>query len=441
MADQSAKMASSAAPAPSGKISASYRRLVIASALGTTIEWYDFWCYAIIGPLVFDRMFFPKSDPLVGTILVYATFAVGFIARPIGGLFFGHYGDRMGRKSILMITLFMMGIASTLMGLLPSYAVVGVVAPILLVTLRFLQGFALGGESMGALALILENAPTESRGFYASWCNAAGPIGIICGSGLVSLLSAIYGRAAFQNWAWRIPFLLSVILLAVGAYMRSHVDESFLFTAAQKSKKISKVPIAEVLRNWKKAVTVAFFINIGHSTYAYLSTVFIIAFGARKLGMPMASLTTAFLIANVFKLITVPYVAHLSDKTGRKPFVLVGFIVACLYLPLLFHLVMLKSVIYFIIGITISEAIVHCLMWAPEAAYTAELFPTEVRVTGSSIGKQLGVVFGGGCAPLIATSLMGRTGGFMPVNYYYWAVAAISFVVIILTPDPRKRAL
>lgn len=441
MADQSATMAPVASPASSSKISPSYRRLVIASALGTTIEWYDFWCYAIIGPLVFDRMFFPKSDPVVGTILVWATFAVGFLARPIGGLFFGHYGDRIGRKSILMITLFMMGLASTLMGVLPSYATIGIMAPLCLVTLRFLQGFALGGESMGALALILENAPQEKRGFFASWCNAAGPIGIICATALSSLLTWVWGKAAFQDWGWRVPFLLSIILLAIGAYMRSHVDESFLFTAAQKSQKIARVPIADVVRKWKKAVTMAFFVNIGHSTYAYLSTVFIIAYGARRLGMPMASLMSAFLIANVFKLITVPYIAHLSDKKNRRPFILGGFILGCLYLPLLFHLVSMKSVIFFIIGITISEAVVHATMWAPEAAFTAELFGTEVRVTGSSVGKQLGVVFGGGCAPMIATWLMGKGTSFMPAVYYCWVVILISFIVLLFAPETRKRVL
>jgi MFS family permease len=441
MADQSAKMAPVETPAASTKITASYRRLVIASALGTTIEWYDFWCYAIIGPLVFDRMFFPKSDPLVGTILVYATFAVGFLTRPIGGLFFGHFGDRIGRKSILMITLFMMGIASTAIGLLPGYATMGVAAPLMLVSLRFLQGFALGGESMGALALILENAPQKDRGFYASWCNAAGPIGIICASGLASILTGIWGKAAFQTWGWRIPFLLSVVLLAIGAYMRAHVDESFLFTAAQKSQKISRVPIAEVLRNWKKSLTMAFFVNIGHSTYAYLSTVFIIAYAAKRLGMPQAALTSGFLIANVFKLCTVPYIGHLSDRRNRRPFILGGFILGCLYLPLLFHMVSMKSVFFFILGITISEAIVHATMWSPEAAFTAELFATEVRVTGSSVGKQLGVVFGGGCAPLIATSLMGHSTSFMRVNYYCWAVFAVSFIALLFAPETRKRAL
>jgi MFS family permease len=441
MADQSAQMALVGNSGEMAKITPSYRRLVIASALGTTIEWYDFWCYAIIGPLVFDHMFFPKSDPLVGTILVYATFAVGFLTRPIGGLFFGHFSDRIGRKSILMITLFMMGIASTAIGLLPGYASIGVAAPLLLVSLRFLQGFALGGESIGALALILENAPQKDRGFYASWCNAAGPIGIILSSGLASLFTAVWGKAAFQGWGWRIPFLLSVILLAVGAYMRAHVDESFMFTAAKNSQKISRVPIAEVFRNWKKSLTMAFFVNIGHSTYAYLSTVFIIAYAAKKLGMPMAALTSAFLIANVFKLCTVPYIGHLSDRKNRRPFILGGFILGCCYLPVLFYMVSLKSVFFFILGITISEAVVHAIMWSPEAAFTAELFATEVRVSGASFGKQLGVVFGGGCAPLIATSLMGRSSSFMSVNYYCWAVFVVSFIVLLFAPETRKRAL
>ena len=425
----------------SQKMTPGYRRLLIASSVGSAMEWYDFWCYALIGPLVFGPMFFPKENPLVGTIAVFATFAIGFLARPIGGIFFGHFGDRIGRRSILMITLLLMGIGTALIGCLPGYAVLGIWAPILLTSLRFIQGFALGGESMGALALVLENSPTKNRGFFASWMNAVGPAGIILAAGSTSLLTAVYGKAGFQGWAWRVPFIASIVLVAIGLYMRSHIDESFLFHAAQKDKKIPRLPIGVVLRKWKAATAAGFFINLVHSSYAYLSTVFIIAYAAKNLGMPAAALTAGMLIANVFKLFTVPLYAHLSDRIGRRPLMLAGMVVAALYLPVLFHLVALKSVFFFGLGIVISEALVHAMMWAPEAAFTAELFPTEVRVSGSSLAKQLGVVFGGGIAPLIATALMGHKTSFMPVNFYYWGVVVVSFIVILITPESRKRAL
>lgn len=423
------------------KTSAAYRRLVMASAFGTMIEWYDFFAYALIAPLVFDTLFFPKADPLVSMIAVYATFAIGFVARPIGGVVFGHFSDRVGRKSVLMITLLLMGVASTLIGLIPSYATIGISAPIILVFLRIVQGLALGGESVGAVVLILENAPTKNRGFFASFCNAAGPVGIICSSGVSMLLMALYDKAGFQAWAWRIPFLLSFILVLIGAYMRSHIDESFLFTDMLKQQKIQRLPIALAFKNWKKSMLFGFLVNLVHSSYNYLSTIFLMAYAIKKLSMSQAGVTSGFTIGNVFELITVLVIAHFSDRIGRKPFLIVGIICASIYLPILVHVMLLKNVFYFIIALSVSIGFVHSLMFAPEAAFTAEQFPTEVRVSGASVAKQMGVVLGGGVAPLVATSLMGHSTSFMSVHWYFWAMALFALVGVVLAKESSKRVL
>jgi len=423
------------------KASAAYRRLLIAGAFGTMIEWYDFFAYALIAPLVFDTFFFPKGDPLVGMIAVYATFAIGFVARPFGGVLFGHFSDRVGRKSVLMITLLFMGVASTLIGVIPSYATIGICAPIVLVVLRIMQGLALGGESVGAVVLILENAPTKSRGFYASFCNAAGPVGIICSSGLSTLLMAFYGRAGFQAWAWRIPFLLSFVLVLIGAYMRAHIDESFLFTGAVKQQRIQRLPIAMALKKWKKSILFAFDANLVHSSYNYLSTIFVMAYAIKKLSMSQAGVTSGFTIGNVFELFTVLVIAHFSDRIGRKPFLIVGSVCAAIYFPVLVYVMLLKNVVYLVIALTVSIGFVHALMFAPEAAFTAEQFPTEVRVTGASIGKQLGVVLGGGIAPLVATSLMGHGTSFMRVFWYFWGMVLFALVGIIFARESSKLVL
>jgi MFS family permease len=428
-------------PAVQKKISTAYKRLVIAGAFGTTIEWYDFFAYALIAPLVFDTLFFPKADPLVGMIAVYATFAIGFAARPIGGVVFGHFSDRVGRKAVLMVTLLLMGVASTLIGVVPSYATIGISAPIILVILRILQGLALGGESVGAVVLILENAPTQRRGFFASFCNAAGPIGIICSSGLSTLLMAHYGKAGFQAWAWRIPFLLSFVLVLIGAYMRSHIDESFLFTDALKKEKIQRLPIAVVLKAWKKSTLFAFLVNLVHSSYNYLSTIFLMAYAIKKLSLSQAGVTSGFTTGNVIELVTVLLIAHFSDRIGRKPFLIVGTLCAAIYFPILVNVMLMKNVFYFIIALSVSIGFVHALMFAPEAAFTAEQFPTEVRVSGASLGKQMGVVLGGGVAPLVATGLMGHGTSFMPVYWYFWVMALFAFVGFLFAKESSKRVL
>ncbi len=422
-------------------VASGFRRLVFASSLGSAIEHYDFFCYAFIAPIAFNTAFFPKMDQLAGTLAVYATFAVGFVARPLGGVVFGHFGDRVGRKVVLMLTLLLMGVSSFLIGCLPGYAAIGLWAPALLVLCRFLQGLAFGGEYMNAVTLTLENAPTRRRGFFASWVNASGPVGVISSAGVIALLSGILGTAAFQDWGWRVPFLLSFVLVAVGTYVRAHVDESLLFRAAQAARRIPRLPISDVLRSWKLSTLRSALINMVHSAFQYMISVFALGYAVKTLGMPASGVTTGTTVANIAEMLMIPLVALASDRFGRRPFLLAGIALAAVAFPLFFQVLATKDVALLTLAFVLALGLVHALMFAPEAAFSAEQFATEVRVSGGSLGKQLGVVLGGGLAPLIAASLMAGGTDFTPVVYYFEAMAALAFVGILMAPESQKRAL
>jgi len=417
------------------------KRLLAAASLGTAIEHYDFFTYAFVAPIAFGAAFFPRMNPLAGTLAVYATFAIGFVARPLGGLVFGHFGDRIGRKVVLLITLLMMGIASFLIGCLPTYASAGLWAPALLVALRFVQGFAFGGEYMNAVTLMLEGAPSQRRGLFASAINASGPLGIIAASGLIAMLTGVFGTHAFQEWGWRLPFLLSVVMVALGTYVRSQVDESTLFRQLKANRQVARMPVLDVIRSWKMATLRAVLINMVHSSFQYLCTIFVLGYAVKRLGMSAAGITTGATLANVLELLMVPVLAIVSDRLGRRPLLLLGIAVAAVWFPIFLQIVESQNLPLLILGLILSIGIVHALMFAPEAAFTSEQFPTPVRATGGSLGKQLGIVFGGGFAPLIATALMGHNSSFTPVVWYFVAMAACAFVCILFTPESSRRAL
>ncbi|WP_167770515.1 MFS transporter [Bradyrhizobium niftali] len=422
-------------------ITAAFRKLVIASSLGSVIEHYDFFIYAFTAPVVFDRFFFPKMDSTASMLAVYATFAVGFVARPLGGMVFGHYGDQLGRKAMLTITFVLMGVASFLIGCLPSYDSIGLLAPIALVALRFVQGFAFGGEYMNAVSLTLENAPSARRGFFASFVNASGPIGVILASGFIALLGLVSTPQDFAQWVWRVPFVLSLVLVVLGTYIRLQVDESALFKAVQASAARPRAPLLDVVRSWKKPVLFGCLVNMAHSTFQYMSTVFVLGYAVKTLGMAQSHVTFGTMVANVLEMCMVPLIASYSDRFGRRPFIALGTLLAAAWYPIYFQLVASKDPTLLITGLVVSIGIIHALMFAPEAAFTAELFPTEVRVSGSSLGKQLGIILGGGIAPLVGTALMGSSGSFTPVILYFEAIAACAFIGILLAPESAKRDL
>jgi MFS transporter, MHS family, shikimate and dehydroshikimate transport protein len=421
--------------------SPAFRRLAIAASLGSAIEHYDFFVYAFTAPIVFDQFFFPRMDSRASTMAVYATFAVGFVARPLGGIVFGHYGDRLGRKTVLMLTFLLMGIASFFIGCLPSYDSIGLLAPLALVVLRFIQGFAFGGEYMNAVSLTLENAPSRRRGFFASWINASGPVGVICASGLIALLGVIYSREQFASWVWRVPFLLSLLLVLIGTYVRAHVDESALFLAAREKSGDRRMPLMTILRDWKKPVLQACLVNMVHSAFNYMSTVFVLGYAVKTLAMPKSSITSGVTVANIVEMCAVPLIAAFSDRLGRRPFIMLGIVLAAIWYPVFFQILLTKNALAIMGGFVVSIGLIHATMFAPEAAFTAELFPTRVRVSGSSLGKQLGIVLGGGLAPLIGAALMGSGSSFTPVVLYFEAIAVLALIAVFFAPENARKAL
>jgi MHS family shikimate/dehydroshikimate transporter-like MFS transporter len=414
------------------------RRLILACTIGTVVEWYDFFLYGLIAPLVFDRLFFPTLDPVVGTIAVYATFAVGFASRPLGGIFFGHFGDKIGRKSVMLITLLLMGLATVLMGLLPTYEQIGVSAAYLLVVLRFLQGFALGGESTAAGLLVIESAAQGRRGLIGAIIQIAGPIGVLLASVSVLLIVRL-SQEHLLGWGWRLPFLLSAVLVLIGLYIRINLEESVAFTAAQRKPRNTRIPALEALANHKKAIVVVLLASITESTFYYLTGIYSISFVTKVLGLGREIVTTAIVLANLTALVTIPLYGALSDRIGRKRVFMTGIIGAAAYLYFFFGLLQTRSPALIVLAIVLAVGLIHAFMFAMQSSFYPELFPTSVRFSGVSIGKQLGIVLGGGIAPMIATALLARNHGDSSViAIYYSVVCAITFLVLLATRETRN---
>ncbi|MFI0779926.1 MFS transporter [Streptomyces sp. NPDC021212] len=426
----------------------SLRRVVAASLIGTTIEWYDFFLYGSAAALVFNKLFFPDSDPLVGTLLSFLTYAVGFAARPIGALVFGHYGDRLGRKKLLILSLLLMGGATCAIGLLPTHATVGSAAPVLLTALRLVQGFALGGEWGGAVLLVSEHGDARRRGFWASWPQTGAPAGQLLATGVLSALTGLLSEADFESWGWRVPFLLSGVLVLVGLWIRLSVDESPVFKAAlaqaeeRKNADVAeKMPLVAVLRHHWRDVLVAMGARMAENISYYVITAFVLVYATSDhVGLGKQTALNAVLIASAVHFATIPAWGALSDRIGRRPVYLLGAVGVGAWAFPFFALIDTESFGALLLAVTVG-LVFHGAMYAPQAAFFSEMFATRMRYSGASIGAQFSSVAAGAPAPLIATALLADYDSATPIALYVIAAALLTVVAVGAAKETRERDL
>jgi MHS family shikimate/dehydroshikimate transporter-like MFS transporter len=415
--------------------------IALASAIGTTIEWYDFFLYGVMTPLVLNKLFFPNADVLVSTMLAYGTFFVGFLSRPIGGVIFGHYGDRIGRKTVLILTVLIMGIATFLIGFLPTYATAGLWAPIMLLASRIFQGIGIGGEWGGAVLMAVEHSPGGRRGFYGSWPQIGVPAGLLISAGVVNALSFM-NNDDFFAWGWRIAFLLSIVLVIIGVYIRLKIMETPAFQRAQQQNRIAAVPVAEMFRTHTKNTILGLGARYIEGVTFNIYGVFIVGYLANTLHMTRQSALSAVMIASAIMIVMLPICGKLSDRIGRRVVFGVASILIGLLSFLAFYLMDGTSFAMTVIAIAIPFGIVYAGVYGPEAALFSELFDTRVRYTGISFVYQFSGIFASGLTPIIATALLPLGGG-RPwlICLYILVVSCISALSVYAMTDRHTSDL
>ncbi|MGC1561189.1 MAG: MFS transporter [Bradyrhizobium sp.] len=414
--------------------------IVFASCFGTIIEWYDFLIYATAATLVFNKAFFPTFDPLASTLAALGTYAVGFLGRPLGGALFGHFGDRLGRKSMLVLTLFIMGLSTFCIGLLPTYASIGVLAPILLIVLRIVQGIGLGGEWGGASLTVLEHAPAEKRGFYASFVQIGFPIGLVLASLMFALVTKL-PDADFTSYGWRIPFLISIVLLGVGTFVRARVPETPVFERLKKRDGLSRNPVGEAVGKNTKTFLIAVGLKLSEVSWVYLLTVFVVGYATTRLGLPKPMMLDAVMYAALLELVSLPLFGWISDRIGRRPLYILGALFTIAFAFPLFWMVESKSTALIFAAIMIAMNFGHGMMFGPESAYFPELFGSRVRYSGASIGFQVSAAIGGGFAPIFATAMAGYFGGTTGVSIMMIVLALVTLAAALAARETRGLPL
>jgi MHS family shikimate/dehydroshikimate transporter-like MFS transporter len=410
--------------------------VVFAGSVGTVIEWYDFFIYGTAAALVFNTLFFPNIDPLAGTLASLATFSVGFIARPVGRAIFGHFGDRIGRKVMLMITMVIMALATFAVGCLPTYKEIGVWAPILLVMLRFIQGVCVGGEWGGASLMVIEHAPAARRGLFGSFVQIGAPLGLVTSSGVFALMTMM-PDADFKSWGWRIPFLLSILLLGVGWFVRARVPETPIFEEIKRRGAISRNPPIEAIVKNPHSLLLAVGLKLSEVSWFYILNVFMVVYATSQLNLPRALLLNAIFIAALVAAIAIPLFGWLSDHIGRRIFYFLGTGFTAFFAFPLFWLLGTKDPQVIIPTVVVALSFGWATMFGPESAYFPELFGTRVRYSGASVGFQLSAALGGGFAPVIATALAGYMGGTAGVSMMLILLAAITFIAALFAPETK----
>ncbi|HEU4695040.1 MAG TPA: MFS transporter [Vicinamibacterales bacterium] len=414
----------------------SVRLVAVASFIGTTIEWYDFFLYGTAAALVFNRLFFPTFDPLMGTLAAFGTYAVGFFARPVGGIVIGHYGDRIGRKSMLVLTLVIMGVATFLIGLLPTYEQAGPWAAVGLVLLRIAQGFGVGGEWGGAVLMAVEHAPPGKRGYYGSWPQVGVPAGLVLSTAVFAVFARL-PEAQFLSWGWRVPFLLSALLVVVGLLIRVRILETPAFTRVKEESREARQPIVEVLANYPKQVLLAMGARFAENGAFYIYSVFVLTYATQQVKMSQQIVLNGMLIGASLELLAIPFFGALSDRLGRRPVYLFGAVMTALWAYPLFWLLDTGSPPLVWLALIVAFVFSHAAMYGPQAAFLSELFGTRVRYSGASLGAQLAAVLAGGTSPFIATLLLANYGTSALVLYVI-GMALITIVAVILASETHK---
>jgi MFS family permease len=407
-------------------------RAVFASTIGTSIEWYDFFLYGTAAALVFPKLFFPSSSAYTGILLSYGTQFVGFAARPVGAAIFGHFGDRIGRKATLIVTLMLMGIGTFLIGVLPTHATIGLAAPILLTVLRLIQGIGVGGEWGGSVLISMEWGSVKRRGFMASWPQLGVPLGLLASTGMVKLMSKTTG-ASFDTWGWRVPFLVSGILVGVGLYIRLRVLESPDFVAAKKQEVVHKLPVLEVIKTQPREILTSAFVRMSEQAPFYLFITFVLTYGTTKAGFSKDQLLNDTLVAAAIGLISVPFFGYLSDIIGRRLMYGLGIVATAVFAFPYFGLLNSQHAGMALLAIVVS-LIAHDMQYGPQAALIAENFGTNLRYSGAGLGYQLASVIAGGPAPLIAAHILEDTNSSIGISWYIVGCCVVSMAALILMP-------
>ncbi len=402
--------------------------ILTASTVGTAIEWYDFFLYSFLAATVFPKVFFPELNPVAGTIASFTTNFVGFAARPIGGAFFGWFGDRVGRKSTLIATLLLMGIATALMGFLPGYAQIGLGAPILLSILRFLQGAGVGGEWGGSVLLSQEYGDDRRRGFWTSWPQTGVPVGLALAAIAILAFQAIFPGTAFDNIGWRIPFFLSVLLILVGLYIRLRILETPAFRRLKEEGRVAHVPVLEVFRHYWREIILSALLRSAEQAPFYLFTTFLLSYGVKTLKLSSNLLYAALIITAVFSFVMMPIYSSISDRFGRKRWYMIGSVLMAAWAFPYFLLLQTKIAVVVIITIILSISLFHDWLYGPQAALIAERFGTRLRYSGASLGYQLASVTAGGPAPIIATALLANSVGWLGAGVPTYTLIAVYII-------------
>jgi MFS family permease len=422
----------------------SLKTIVAASMAGTVVEWYEFFLYATAASLVFATYFFPPgSSPLDGVIAAFVTYAIGFVARPLGGIVFGQIGDRLGRKPTLQATIIIVGAATFLMGCLPGFAAVGYWAPVMLVVLRFIQGFALGGEWGGAVLLVAEQSPDRSRGFWSSWPQAAVPVGNLLATLVLLVTSWLLTPDAFLSWGWRIAFWLSAVIVLVGFYIRTRVTEAPIFVAARaqaEAEQDSGYGVGQVLKRYPKGVLQAMGVRFAENIFYYIVVSFTIVYLKAAHDYNTGQLLLALLVAHVVHFLVIPQAGRLSDRIGRKPTYLIGAVLAASWAFFAFPLFDTLNPALIVLAVTVG-LVFHAFMYAPQPALMAELFPTRMRYSGVSLGSQVVSIVAGSLAPILATEWLKDYGTWMPVALYILAACLVTLVAVLTLRESKGTSL